>query len=126
MSHRIILAALIGAVVGAGLTNALAQSRALDPPSVAPHIFQVMLDNERVRVLRVTERNGETQPLHARADRVVVFLSNCAWVVESEDGETRMDGYKFGDVVWREAITVGGQTSNVIDACISMEIELKD
>ena len=126
MSIRILAAAVVGALVGSGLTHALAQGRALDPPSVAPHIFQVMLDNERVRVLKVTERHGETQPLHARADRVVVFLSNCAWIVESEDGTTRMDGYKFGDAVWRDAITFGGQTSNVIDACISMEIELKD
>jgi len=126
MTSRIILAALAGAAVGSALTTVLAQSRALDPPQVAPHIFEVKLDNERVRVLRVTERNGETQPLHSRADRVVVFMSNCAWVVETEDGQTRMDGYKFGDVVWRDAVTFGGQTSNVIDACISMEIELKE
>lgn len=121
----VLLAALLGMIVGAGLTAALAQSPALDPPSVAPHIFEVLLDNERVRVLKVTERNGETQPLHARADRVVVHLNSCAWVVEEEDGSTRMQSYKSGDVYWRNAVTLGGRTSNVIQECHSVEVELK-
>ena len=123
--NRILIAALIGGLVGASLTAALAQSPALDPPQVAPHIYEVVLDNERVRVMKVTERSGETQPLHRLEDRVVAYISNCAWVSEGADGETRMDGYKFGDVVWREAETKGG-TSNVIDACLSLAIELKN
>lgn len=121
----VLLAAVLGLVVGAGLTAALAQSPALDPPRVAPHIFEVLLDNERVRVLKVTERNGETQPLHVRADRVVVHLNSCAWVVEEEDGSTRMESYKSGDVYWRNAAAFGGHTSNVIQECHSVEVELK-
>ena len=121
-------AATAGMLVGAGLTAALAQSssRALDPPRVAPHIFEVVLDNERVRVLKVTERHGETQPLHSRADRVVVHMSPCGWVVEDETGATRMESHKVGAVYWRDAVTLGGQTSAVIQDCLSLEIELKD
>lgn len=122
---RILFAATAGGLIGAWLTTALAQSPALDPPQVAPHIYEVLLDNERVRVMKVTERNGETQPLHRLGDRVVAYISNCAWISENDDGETRMDGYKFGEVVWRDAETKGG-TSNVIDACLSLAIELKD
>jgi hypothetical protein len=120
--------AAVGMLVGAGLTVALAQSpsRALDPPRVAPHIFEVVLDNERVRVLKVTERHGETQPLHSRADRVVVHMSPCGWVFEDEDGKTQMESYKVGDVYWRDAVTLGGQTSAVIQDCLSLAIELKD
>jgi len=80
----------------------------------------------RWRALKVTERHGETRPLHSLSDRVIVYLSNCAWVTTTDAGQTRMDGYKVGDVVWREASIDGGQTSNVVDACLSMEIELKD
>ena len=64
---------------------------------VAPHIFEVVLENESVRVLRVTDRNGETQPLHSHPDRVIVYLSPCAWIAKEEDGSTRMESYKFGD-----------------------------
>ena len=127
MNVRVFVAlpTVAGMLVGAGLTAALAQSPALDPPRVAPHIFEVQLDNERVRVLKVTERSGETQPLHARADRVVVHLNSCAWVIEEEDGSTRMVSYGPGDVYWRDAATLGGRTSNVIQDCLSLEIELK-
>ena len=124
--YRIVLAALAGVLIGSGVATALAQSQAFDPPRVAPHIFEVALENERVRVLRVTERHGETQPLHRLRDRVEVYLSNCAWMVEEEDGSARMEGYRVGDVVWRAGVARGGRTSNVIDACVSLAIELKD
>ena len=123
---RTVVAAAAGLAAGVLLTTAFGQSQALDPPQVAPHIFQVLMENERVRVLKVTERHGETQPLHRLRDRVEVYLSNCAWMVEDADGSARMDGYRFGDVAWREAVAEGGRTSNVIDACLSLAIELKE
>ena len=119
------VAAIVGMLGGAALTRALAQS-AVDPPQVAPHIFEVAMENERVRVLKVTERHGETQPLHRRADRVVVHLNSCAWVDERDDGSTEMTSYRPGDVYWRDAAAFGGGTSNVIQDCLSLEIELKD
>ena len=121
----ITLAVVAGIIIGAALTAALAQTPALDPPRVAPHMFEVRLENERVRVLKVTERSGETQPLHSRGDRVVVHLNSCAWVIEEEDGSTRMVSYGPGDVYWRDAVTLGGRTSNVIQDCLSLEIEVK-
>ena len=108
-----------------GLATAGAQSPALDPVRVAPHIYESVMDNERVRVLKVTNRNGETAPLHAHPDRVVVFLSPCAWLEASEDGQKTMQSYKLGDVLWAESITHGGTTSRVVQECSLLEIELK-
>ncbi len=123
--NRIALAALLGVVVGSGVTMTFAQSRALDPAFVAPHIFEVVLENESVRVLRVTDRNGETQPLHSHPGRVIVHLSPCAWIVDDGDGEMRMVSHKFGDVYWADSLTHGGRTSNVVEECRSVEIEIK-
>lgn len=123
--HRIVLATLLGVVIGSGVTLTLAQSFALDPARVAPHIFEIVLENENVRVLRVTDRNGETQPLHSHPDRVIVYLSPCAWMVEDDDGSMRMESHKFGDTYWAEALTHGGRTSNVVEECRSVEIEVK-
>ncbi len=123
--YRIACAALLGVVVGSGVTMAFAQSRALDPAFVAPHIFEVVLENESVRVIRVTDRNGETQPLHSHPGRVVVRLSPCAWIVDDGDGETRMESHKFGDAYWADSLTHGGRTSNVVEECRSVEIEIK-
>ncbi|NOX68187.1 MAG: hypothetical protein GXP15_03300 [Gammaproteobacteria bacterium] len=122
---RLLLVAVAGMVVGSAVTLSYAQSSALDPARVAPHIFEVVLENEEVRVLRVTDRNGETQPLHSHPGRVIVRLSPCAWIVAEDDGSTRMESYKFGDVYWAPPLTHGGRTSNVVEECRSVEIEIK-
>ena len=115
----------IGLIATLGLATAVAQSPALDPVRVAPHIHESLLDNERVRVLKVTDRNGETPPLHAHPDRVVVFLSPCAWIETAADGQTVMRSYKLGDVLWADRVTHGGETSRVVQECSLLEIELK-
>ena len=115
----------IGLLTTIGLATALAQSSALDPVRVAPHIYESVLDNERVRVLKVTDRNGETPPLHAHPDRLVVFLSPCAWMETAADGQKSMQSYKLGDVLWADRVTHGGETSRVVQECSLLEIELK-
>jgi hypothetical protein len=37
-----------------------------------------------------------------------------------------MESFKLGDAAWRNAITDGGRTSNVIQECSSLEIEIKE
>lgn len=124
MRTRTIMIYCLGVASGIATTLALAQA-ALDPVRVAPHIYEVALQNDRVRVLRATIRNGETAPLHAHPDRVRVHLSPCAWLVEEDGGATRMESLKFGEVLWEEAVTHGGETSNVIQECRVLEIELR-
>ena len=125
MNKKYQIGTIIGLLAGLGLATALAQSPALDPVRVAPHIYESVLDNQRVRILKVTERNGETPPLHAHPDRVVVFLSPCAWMETTEDGQMVMQSYKLGDVLWAARTTHGGATSRVVQECSLLEIELK-
>ncbi len=119
------IGATIGLPVVLGLASVSAQSPALDPVRVAPHIYESVLDNERVRVLKVTERNGETSPLHAHPDRVVIFLSPCAWMETAENGRNTMESFRLGDVIWADRVTHGGETSRVVQECSLLEIELK-
>ena len=98
---------------------------ALDPLRVAPHIHEVAIENDRVRVLKATIRNGETAPLHAHPDRVMVYLNPCAWLEDDGDGGTTMKSYKFGEPIWMPAETHGGVTANVVEQCNVLEIELK-
>jgi len=117
------LSVILGGVLGFGA--ATAQMSALDPVRTAPHIYQNVLENERLRVLKVTERNGETAPLHAHPDRLIVHLSPCAWMQVLGDGSREMQSYKLGDVAWEPGITHGGETSKVVQECSRLEIELK-
>jgi hypothetical protein len=109
---------LLAAVVGAAVPMPL------DPVKVAPHIFQLEFENDRVRVLRETLRNGETQPLHAHPDRLLVYLQTCAWIEGDGHGGERMQQFKYGEVVWVPAETHGGNTVNVVQECKILNIEL--
>ena len=120
---QIALYVLVGGLLGWGMASG--QSSALDPVRVAPHIFENVLENDRVRVLKVTERNGETAPLHTLTNRVTVYLSPCAWMESDAHGESRMLSFRLGDVVWQSRTTRGGETSNVVQDCSKLEIELK-
>jgi hypothetical protein len=98
---------------------------ALDPLQIAPHMHDLSFENDRVRVLKATIRNGETAPLHAHPDRVIVYLNPCAWLEDDGEGGTTMKSYKFGEPIWAPAETHGGDTANVIEQCSLLEIELK-
>jgi len=108
----------------AGYAAGLAATSSLDPLRAAPYIYRLAFENDRVRVLERTIRNGETSPLVAQPDRVVVYLNPCAWLVEEADGSKRMESYTFGTPVWVPAGSHGGETANVIQQCSVLEIEL--
>lgn len=109
---------LLAAVVGAAVP------KPLDPVMVAPHIYELVFENEKVRVLRQTVRNGETSPLHGHLDRVMVYLQSCAWLEDDGDGGEQMQLFKIGDAVWAPAETHGGTTADVVQECKILEIEI--
>ena len=114
-----------GFILILGIAVASAQSPALDPVNVAPHIYETVLENEQLRVIKVTERTGETPPLHEHPDRVLVYLSPCAWLEETPDGQKSMQSFRLGNVQWDTAVPHGGVTSPVVQECSLLEIELK-
>ena len=115
----------LGCVTLGFVAGALAVPAGLDPVRVAPHIYELAFENERVRVLKRTIRNGETSPLVAQPDRVVVYLNPCAWMETDEEGNERMQSFKFGEPTWAPAGSHGGETANVIQQCSVVEVELK-
>ena len=110
---------LLAAVVGAAVPLPL------DPIRVAPHIYELEFENEQVRVIKQTIRNGETPPLHAHPDRVLVYLQTCAWLEDDGQGGERMQEFKYGAIAWADAETHGGKTATVVQECKIVEIELK-
>jgi hypothetical protein len=109
---------LLAAVVGAAVP------KPLDPLFVAPHLYELEFENEKVRVLLHTIQNGETPPLHAHPDRVMVYLQSCAWLEDDGQGGERMRLFKIGESAWAPAETHGGTTSSVVQECKILEIEL--
>ena len=109
---------LLAAVVAAAVPSPL------DPVRVAPHIYSLEFENERVRVIKQTIRNGETQPLHAHPDRLLVYLQTCGWLEDDGQGGERMQSFKYGQVVWADAEAHGGDNQRVVQECKVLEIEL--
>lgn len=109
---------LLAAVVGAAVP------KPLDPLMVAPHIYELDFENDRIRVLRQTIRSGETQPVHAHPDRVMVYLQSCAWLEDDGAGGERMQLFKIGEAVWAPGETHGGTVIDVAQECRILEIEL--
>ena len=118
MISRAIPLLLLAAVVAAAVPAPL------DPLKVAPHIYELQFENEQVRVLKQTIRNGETSPVHAHPDRVMVYLQSCAWLEDDGNGGEQMQLFKIGEAVWAPAETHGGTTTDVAQECLVLEIEL--
>ncbi|MGI9234357.1 MAG: hypothetical protein ACR2RD_12050 [Woeseiaceae bacterium] len=110
---------LLAAVVGAAVP------KPLDPVRVAPHMYELVFENEQVRVLKQTVRNGETAPLHGHPDRVMVYLQSCAWLEDDGQGGEKMQLFKIGEAVWAPAETHGGDTADVVQECKILEIEIR-
>jgi len=122
---RIRLPYLALMLIFAFVAGRAATQSALDPVRVAPHIYELAFENERVRVLKKTIRPGEWPPIHEHPDRVIVYLNPCAWMEDAPDGSRQMQSFKFGTPAWAPAESHGGITANVVQQCSVIEVELK-
>src|SRR5207344_1816712 len=75
----------------------------LDAVEVAPKVYRVLFENERVRVLGFTTGPGASWPLHGHPDSVVVSLSDYT-VRNVVPGHAPSERHsKPGDVRWISA-----------------------
>ena len=96
----------------------------LDPLLLAPENYQLLLENDLVRVFEVRIRPGEKLRLHANGPSVIYVLNDGRMQFTYEDGTTKVKPAVSGAVVWDEAET--HETTNVGDTDIhSIKIELK-
>ena len=59
-----------------------------DAITVAPHLYKVLLDNDRVRVLEVRARPGAKSDLHTHPSYVAVAISDGQYRFTSPDGQS--------------------------------------
>ncbi len=74
-----------------------------DAVSVAPEVYTVLFENDRVRVLDVRADPGGTSPMHTHPDSVIHALSDATLVVTSQQGETRTVEITAGATWWAPA-----------------------
>lgn len=95
-----------------------------DPVNVDPHHHETVLDNEHVRVMRITLKPGEKTPSHQHPAGVAVLLTDASMRLTGMNVPPDQSPRKAGEVLLTEATThvvenTGTTTSEV------MLVELK-
>jgi len=78
---------------------------AQDATTADPKHYKVMLDNEYVRILKVSYGPKEKSILHQHPDAVAVSLSGMQGKFTSADGKSENRSFKAGEVRWSPAET---------------------
>ena len=74
-----------------------------DAAKVAPHVYKVLFENDRLRFLEVTMQPGERSELHSHPDYFVYFPSGGKGRFTTASGETEELDMPEGVSMWREA-----------------------
>lgn len=86
-----------------------------DAVAVAPEVYSVVFENERVRVLNVRADPGGSSPMHRHPDSVMYAVSDAHIVVTSPDGEEHSADIPAGATFWNpeteHAVRNDGDTS---------------
>jgi hypothetical protein len=76
---------------------------AADPVVVAPHVYKVAFENDRVRVLDARGRPGEKTEFHVHPDLVAIGVTECQLKLQFRDGQTVDAVLKPSEVLYLDA-----------------------
>jgi quercetin dioxygenase-like cupin family protein len=96
-------AARVAFALAAGVfaTHALA----MDFVEAAPKQTKVLVDNEKVRVIRATFKKGDKVPMHSHPDIVVYIIKGGKVKFTNADGKVTETNTKAGEAFFRPAVT---------------------
>jgi quercetin dioxygenase-like cupin family protein len=71
-----------------------------DAVSVAPHIYKVLFENDKVRLLDVRMKPGETSAMHSHPDYAIYPLADAKATFTDPDGNAMEVELKAGEALW--------------------------
>ena len=74
-----------------------------DAAKVAPHVYKVLFENERARVLEASMEPGDSSEMHSHPDYLVYMLADGKVKFTTPSGETAEVELTAGMSMWREA-----------------------
>ncbi len=84
-------------------------AKARDSTAVLPDAYQVILENDDVRVVEFRAPRGHRTPMHSHPAHVIVNLSLSQVKTTGSDGMTRILSFQPGEVLWSEAVEHAGE-----------------
>ena len=121
--RRRFLAFALFAAVGVVLVAKVVSAQ--DPVEVAPHIYTVLFENERVRVSKMHFKPGDSIAPHSHPDHFVYVLSAGALKISRPDGTSQEFVGEPGQVVWIDAETHWAENVGTTDL-EAIVVELKE
>jgi hypothetical protein len=98
---------------------------AQDPTVTDPGLYQVVFENERVRVLEYRDRPGDRTHRHGHPDSVMVTLSSFSRRLHGGDGRQVDVDLQAGQARWLDAQEHAGENIGAADSH-SIFVELKE
>ena len=95
-----------------------------DAVTVAPHLYKVLLENERVQVLEVHSRPGAKSAMHTHPSYVAVAISDGKYRFSSPDGKSIEVEVKPGQTLFADPVEHATEILGTSEAHIVL-IELK-
>lgn len=105
-------------------TSAVGATDIADATTTDPDKYQVVMENERVRVLRYHDVPGTKTHQHRHPDSVLYALSTFRRRLHFPDGTSRERAFTVGDVMWIPAQTHVGENIGTTDTEVLL-VELK-
>lgn len=98
------LAARYSLILAAGFFTT--QVLAIDFVEAAPKQTKVLIDNDKVRVIRATFKKGDNVPMHSHPDIVVYPIKSKGKIkFTNADGKVTESAIKVGEASFRPAVT---------------------
>ena len=82
---------------------------AKDAVTAAPHVYKVVLENDRVRVLEVRGQPGDKTAMHAHPANVAIAITDGKYRFTSPDGQTMEAELKAGQAMYFDAVEHAGE-----------------
>jgi quercetin dioxygenase-like cupin family protein len=106
------------------MKSAQEEQGAQDPLRVASNVYGLVMENDRVRVLRVSFRPGDKAAMHYHPDHVVYVVKGGKAQLASPSGKTDTLDLETGKAIFLEAQS--HETTNVGDTDLELVVvELK-
>jgi quercetin dioxygenase-like cupin family protein len=115
----------LGLVLAVGTVPPQGSSQADDPLTTDPGKYSLVLENERVRVLRYHDRPGEKTSMHRHPDLVLHALAPFKRRLTLAGGKTWEREFKAGEVFWVPAQGHVGENIGDTDTNVII-VELKE
>ena len=97
---------------------------AQDMVKVAPKNCKVLLENDRVRVVRVVTKPGEKLEMHSHPPHIAYSFTSGKAKFTSSDGKSEEREIKAGQAIWSDAVTHSTENAGTTESRV-LVTELK-